>query len=109
MKKRHTDENDLLRVKFDMDKPIDIPENADNNNQALSEQTQKQIRYYSEMSALQSKQSTEEQQILQQNKNKEALIDMEIELNNTRTQVVKSDLESYQKTLDNALKGGGMD
>jgi len=67
------------------------------------------MEHSSKQQAMNSRQSAEEQQMMQKYKNKEVPLDMEIEMTNTQVQVLKADLDSYQKTLDNALKGSGMD
>lgn len=110
MKRRHNAEDDLLRVKFGMDKTdVETPTEDTDINAEIKDQTQNQLAYYSAANSLQSKHSSEEQQLTQENKNKEVPMDMEIEQNNTQIQVVNADLESYQKSLDSALKGSGMD
>ncbi len=101
LKRRHADENELIQTQFEEKKK------AAGDDQTQVQQIQ--MEQYSALQAVSSKQGNEEQQIMQGAKNKEIPLDMEIELNNTQSQVVGADLDSYQKTLENALKGNGME
>ena len=102
LKRKHSDENELMQMDFDKRKD----EAQQSGDTAAVNQIQ--MESYGAMNNLQSRQSSEEQQMVQEAKNKEIPLDMEIELNNVQNQVVKADLDSYQKTLDNALKGNGL-
>ncbi len=109
MSRRHTDENEMVTVKFGMDAESMAKQLEGADADAMQEHAQKQVAYYAKMTELNAKHDTEKQVLLSENKAKESLIDMDMTQNETQIKAVDADLEGMEAVLKKRLEGEGMD